>query len=150
MRGLYKWLLVLPSITCASPAARASDYAWLEKQWVSDVQATRAANPWLQQLQDQPRADFMALFGRMRWQFADGLFTATPGDRAAAAPAPYFVRSAGSDQFELIIDDSPGQAVFLARRTQGGFCVRLTTSWAPELHAAVDIEPFVDECFRAL
>ena len=119
--------------------ASADDLLWLEREWVSDADATMAANPELAEGDSATQAKWKRAYGQMRWTFRDGtLETTQPG--GVPFSVPYFVRQLGGDRFEILLNDTEAQTTFKISRTKRGFCADL------QLEEKARGYPYV-ECF---
>ena len=135
------------SVTVAAGLLAASaivwDFTWFEDEWVSDAVATEQANEAFQALEPQMRERLFDLFGKLRWNVADGLIEVIHPD-GPRFDAVYFVRPGTREgEFELMIDQSHVLLSYRVWRTPGGFCML-------PIHEAGDWgEPFhITECFK--
>jgi hypothetical protein len=123
-------------------AAIADDLLWLEREWVSDADASMAANAdALKRVPAETKAKFKSLYGKIRWRFQDGnfYFYSENGD---SGPSPYSLRPIDDDRFEIAVADG---TTFDVTKTSRGFCVRFPPIWVSEVKSWTD--PSLIECF---
>src|SRR5262245_12526342 len=72
------------------PVHSADDMSWLEREWISDVDLTVAANPAYERMDAERQKGFRSLFGKTRWRFHDGFFESKTAQGAYSYP--YFIR----------------------------------------------------------
>jgi hypothetical protein len=53
----------------------ATDYAWLERLWISDKTGTAEANPNFEILPEETKTKYLNLFGKMKWDISGGVST---------------------------------------------------------------------------
>ena len=130
-----------------APATLADDFLWLEREWISDADATMVANPQLMKLSDSKRAEFKSIFGEMRWRFSDGVFEFVPPGTTEPLSSPYSVKPVDDERFEIVTELDHHQNIFTIRRTDVGFCTRPEPDWIPD-----DLEAWTEsvivECFK--
>jgi hypothetical protein len=130
----------------AAPLTWADDFLWLEREWISDADATMAANPQLEKLDEATYAKLKSVFGEMRWQFSDGMFVVTRDGSTEPSAVPYFIKPVDS-AFEIVYELDGHQSVFSIQRTAAGFCTRLVPDWIPDDLEAWK-ESVITECFK--
>ena len=127
--------------------ASADDFLWLEREWISDADATMVANPQIKNLDGSTLAEFKNIFGEMRWRFSDGILHFVLPGATEPLSNPYFVRSVDDERFEIVIEIDHHQNVFAIWRSADGFCTRPEPDWIPD-----DLEAwarsFIVECFK--
>jgi hypothetical protein len=130
-------------------AAWADDFLWLEREWISDADATMAANPQLNKLDDSKRAKFKSIFGEMRWRFADGIFEINRPGAPEPRSTPYFIRPIDEKRFEIVSELDDYQSAFVIWRTDLGFCTRPEPEWIPDdLEVRGESGLVIVECFK--
>jgi hypothetical protein len=125
MRALC--LLLVLELPCA---AIADDLLWLEREWVSDADASMSANSVaLQRMPAQTKNKFKSLYGKIRWRFQDGNFY-FKSEGAESGPSPYSLRPIDDERFEIIVTDVMTIEV---TKTLRGFCVQWPPTWVSEV-----------------
>jgi hypothetical protein len=117
----YVAILLLTLITTA---ASAHDFLWLEREWISDAEATMAANPQLAKSDDATQGKWKSIYGQMRWTFRDGILETIQTDGVPYS-VPYFVRQLDGDRFEILLNDTEAHTTFEISRSKRGFCADL-------------------------
>ncbi len=128
--------------------AYADDYLWFEQEWISDADATVAANQMsFDALSPQARERYKQLFGKMRWTISDGTLTSKLPD-GEPVTATYAIRAIDTERFEMILRDTDSgvQSVEQIHRSKRGFCV---TPFTQEQIDEFGNAPMMSiECFR--
>lgn len=140
-------LLGIFLLAIVAPLAWADDFLWLEREWISDADATMAANPQLNKLDDATYAKFKAIFGEMRWRFSDGMFEVTRRELVEPIFVPYSIKGRDSAKFEFASEVDGHRSVFSIQRTNTGFCANLIPDWIPDDLEAWK-ESVITECFK--
>jgi hypothetical protein len=123
-------------------AAIADDLLWLEREWVSDADASMAANAVaLERVPAETKSRFKSLYGKIRWRFQDGNFYFKSAD-GESSPSPYSLRPIDDERFEIIVTD--GMTIEVTK-TSRGFCVQFPPAWVSEFKSWT--EPSLIECF---
>ncbi len=123
-------------------AATADDLLWLEREWVSDADASMAANAVaLERVPAETKSRFKSLYGKIRWRFQDGNFYFYR-EGVESGPSPYSLRPIDDERFEITITDEMTVEV---TRTTAGFCMQPVPLWVPEFKSWT--EPSLIECF---
>jgi hypothetical protein len=137
-------IAIASSLVSTVVNAVADDYSWLEGEWVSDADATMAANPQMQTLPSETRGKLRQSYGRLHWRVdSDHLEAQWPG--SPSYPSTYALRDLGNGKIELSVFERGETQLSELWRTAEGFCVQ------PQIDdAAIAVGvplPFV-ECFR--
>lgn len=132
----------------AMPGAFADDYLWLEREWISDADASMAANPeMVSALKPDVLSRYKSLFGKMRWRIADGVFT-TQLPEGTQTSVTYAIRPVSADRFEIVLyGEGEGENLFVIHRTQTGFCAQPGSQQFID-NMKSENAPGVVECFK--
>jgi hypothetical protein len=131
-------------LSLASAHGAADEHLWLEGIWRSDADSTIEANPVVETFSTDVRRRFRSLFGKTAWNISGGILSASH-DGVPAYSAPYFIRPANDEGFELVLDGKEHSDIFSIRRTEAGFCATLSPSWVNE--SATWTKPAFVECY---
>lgn len=137
MRTIFLFLAL-----ALSQVAIADDLLWLEREWVSDADASMAANAdALKGVPAEAKTKFKSLYGKIRWRFQDGNFYVY-SHGVEIDSSPYSLRPIDDDRFEIAVADG---TTFDVTRTSRGFCVRFPPIWVSEAKSWT--EPSLIDCF---
>jgi len=130
-------LLVVGMVGC-------SDSSWFERDWISDANASFAANPQFLQLDADQQAEARNMFGRMRWKVSDGAISSSV-EGSDPLVGQFSIESEEVDRLQLLIEEVGIKTRFRIQRSDSGFCVR-SSVWSDEYPRWSDAT--IIECFR--
>lgn len=111
----------ITALVCVAPSLAIADQSWLEGTWENDRQQNENAHPYLSEMEDDARKNFLDRFEGLVWKFDDTVFTATSPDLGSESTGSYAIRAVDDLSFE-IYGTQPEDFRFLIKKNSKGFC----------------------------